>query len=126
MREYKCNCGHVMRRPDTLRCECCGNVSSLVPAPGSPTTELETLLAENERMKRGDFTPDELQNLCHNLSEHDKEAFFKGWAAYQKKLFGCAHIEQLKDLLRRGLGTSPATLGDWKREVRREQPDLAG
>jgi hypothetical protein len=35
MSDYKCNCGYVTRHPDTVRCEQCGNISSLVPAAGS-------------------------------------------------------------------------------------------
>lgn len=48
---------------------------------------------EGARLKRGDFTPDELQTLCHNLSEQDKEAFFQGCTEYQRKLFGCSAID---------------------------------
>jgi len=40
------------------------------------------------RLRAGKFTPEELQNLCHNVSEADKVAFFAGCAEYQRKLFG--------------------------------------
>lgn len=63
-------------------------------------------LAESEliRLKRGDFTNEEFQNLCHN--RHEKEGctakdFFDGCAAYQKNLFGRSERDQLvaeKDL----------------------------
>ena len=43
---------------------------------------------EIERLKAGKFTPEELQNLCHNLKEEDEQAFKQGCIDYQKKLFG--------------------------------------
>jgi hypothetical protein len=49
---------------------------------------IEAQAKEVERLKRGDFTPEEFQNLCHNLSEDDKEKFVEGCREYQKKLFG--------------------------------------
>jgi hypothetical protein len=54
------------------------------------------LLIENRRLKRGNFTPEEFQNLCHNLSEKDKEKFFQGCAEYQRKLFGEAAVDRLQ------------------------------
>lgn len=45
------------------------------------------MLAENERLKRGDFTEEEFQNLCHNFTGDDAERFKKGCEEYQKKLF---------------------------------------
>lgn len=60
---------------------------------------------EIERLKRGDFTPEEFQNLCHNL--HKKTALAKvgnlpqvfcdGCEDYQKKLFGFSPITKLRD-----------------------------
>ena len=46
------------------------------------------LIAENDRLKRGDFTEEEFQNLCHNFSEDDACRFRKGCEQYQEKLFG--------------------------------------
>jgi hypothetical protein len=34
--------------------------------------------AEVERLKKGDFTEEEFQNLCHNFSEDDECRFKKG------------------------------------------------
>lgn len=49
----------------------------------------QAMQAEIERLKRGDFTAAEFQNLCHNLPEHCTRAVFKaGCEAYQEKLFG--------------------------------------
>ena len=51
---------------------------------------------EITRLKKGDFTPEELQNLCHNLAE-DKEKkceFFKGCCEYQKELFGSSAVDE--------------------------------
>lgn len=55
----------------------------------------EPLQQENERLKRGEFTPDELQNLCHNLSEDDYNKFCHGCDEYQKKLFGRCRTDEL-------------------------------
>jgi hypothetical protein len=51
--------------------------------------QLADTTAEVERLKSGDFTKEELQNLCHNLSEDDEQRFRQGCSDYQKKLFGC-------------------------------------
>jgi hypothetical protein len=45
--------------------------------------------AEVERLKRGDFTEEEFQSLCHNLAADDRDRFRRGCEEYQKKLFGC-------------------------------------
>lgn len=51
--------------------------------------EVERQAKEIERLKRGDFTPEEFQNLCHNLPEHcTHEVFDAGCRQYQSKLFG--------------------------------------
>lgn len=54
--------------------------------------------AEIARLKCGDFTPEELQGLCHNLSEKPecRMAFCDGCAEYQHKLFGESEREQLR------------------------------
>jgi hypothetical protein len=57
---------------------------------------IDGLVKDIVRLKSGDFTPEELQNLCHSVSETDKTAFFEGCAAYQRKLFGISHVEELK------------------------------
>ena len=46
------------------------------------------LFAEIDRLKRGDFTEEEFQNLCHNFSEDDACRFRQECEAYQTKLFG--------------------------------------
>jgi hypothetical protein len=51
----------------------------------------EFLTKEVARLKRGDFTPEEFQNLCHN--RHDKPGctpleFAQGCVGYNKELFG--------------------------------------
>lgn len=55
------------------------------------------LEAEVLRLKEGNFTPEEFQNLCHNLcssaSEASKQAFFRGCSEYQKKLFGESAVD---------------------------------
>lgn len=68
--------------------------------------ELRMKDAEIARLKAGDFTPEEFQNLCHKFSEKDKEAFCKGCEDYQTKLFGESPITALRrerDELQRGL-----------------------
>lgn len=57
------------------------------------------LRAEVERLKRGEFTPDELQNLCHNLSADDACAFLRGCRAYQLQLFGRDKVKTALDQL---------------------------
>jgi hypothetical protein len=50
--------------------------------------ELET---EVIRLKRGDFTPEEFQDLCHHRDEKEGctlEDFSQGCLDYQRKLFG--------------------------------------
>jgi hypothetical protein len=51
-------------------------------------TELAALRRENERLLRGEFTEEEFQNLCHNMTTDDACRFKAGCEAYQKKLFG--------------------------------------
>jgi len=53
--------------------------------------------AEVVRLRRGEFTPQEFQDLCHNKSVQDGfEAFADGCEAYQQKLFGrCRTKEQV-------------------------------
>lgn len=48
------------------------------------------------RLRSGDFTPEELQNLCHNFSDSEYSAFIDGCAEYQKKLFGKCDRDALK------------------------------
>lgn len=43
---------------------------------------------EIDRLKRGDFTEEEFQNLCHNFSHDDAARFKAGCEKYQRKLFG--------------------------------------
>lgn len=50
--------------------------------------ENEQLAAEVERLKSGNFTEDEFQNLCHNEPvQSGKERFKAGCVAYCAKLF---------------------------------------
>jgi hypothetical protein len=50
---------------------------------------VEVLCDEVERLRGGDFTPQEFQNLCHNTDiQAGFEAFADGCEAYQQKMFG--------------------------------------
>lgn len=50
---------------------------------------LRALANEVERLRRGDFTAEEFQNLCHNTDvQAGFDAFADGCEAYQQKLFG--------------------------------------
>ena len=54
-------------------------------------SEIDILTIEVARLKRGDFTPEEFQNLCHNLHERPvctREEFSQGCLQFQEKLFG--------------------------------------
>ena len=68
----------------------CGNVGLSNPDVTREIVEAaaDRMLAENERLKRGDFTEEEFQNLCHHFSEEDACRFRQGCEAYQRKLFG--------------------------------------
>lgn len=58
---------------------------------------IQALRDEVARLKRGDFTAEEFQNLCHNLPEDcTSEAFCNGCEEYQKKLFGESPITALR------------------------------
>lgn len=53
--------------------------------------------AECDRLKNGDFTRDEFQNLCHNLPDDcTPESFCDGCELYHHKLFLTSPITQLK------------------------------
>lgn len=67
--------------------------------------QVSTLYRENcelrkevERLKRGDWTPEEVHDICHNL--HGKvsaEEFAAGCAAEQRKLYGRAPDADMKE-----------------------------
>lgn len=48
---------------------------------------LDEAIKEIERLKRGDFTPQEFQDLCHNMTPTDEASFRKGCDEYITKLF---------------------------------------
>lgn len=48
------------------------------------------------RLKRGDFTPQEFQDLCHKFQEADRQIFCDGCENYQITLFGSSPITELK------------------------------
>lgn len=61
--------------------------------PLSITTALKIvgLVAEVRRLRRGDFTPEEFQNLCHHRDQKPgctRQDFEEGCRQYQAKLFG--------------------------------------
>lgn len=63
--------------------------------------EIDRLRAEIVRLKRGDFTPEEFQNLCHHRDEKPgctRLDFEKGCRAYQTELFGLAPPQEFVDL----------------------------
>ncbi len=54
---------------------------------------IDYLTNELDRLRRGDFTSEEFQNLCHNLHERpgcSRAEFEEGCRAYRAKLFGGA------------------------------------
>jgi hypothetical protein len=46
------------------------------------------LVRENNRLRAGEFTEEEFQNLCHNFTPDDECRFKAGCEMYQRKLFG--------------------------------------
>lgn len=76
----------------------------MVTVSGLPPIHLHRLLgaihnlqSEVRRLKAGDFTEDEFQNLCHKMNENNgPQKFCDGCEAYQQKLFGWSPITELK------------------------------
>lgn len=53
--------------------------------------DIRKLVTDNERLKRGEFTTEEMHNFCHNLhGKVDARAFADGCTDEQRKLYGCA------------------------------------
>jgi hypothetical protein len=55
---------------------------------------IKTQELEIARLKAGQFSEEEFQNLCHTFSDGDKQRFFDGCAEYQRKLFGQAERDR--------------------------------
>src|SRR5688572_30875047 len=55
---------------------------------GLSRKEQLNLINEIKRLRAGQFTEEEFQNLCHNLNTDDAGRFKTGCLAYQQKLFG--------------------------------------
>lgn len=80
-------------RAGGLREEYVTHWMELPAAPALPEKPVEdmdiaTLRREYARLLRGEFTEEEFQNLCHNMTTDDACRFKAGCEAYQKKLFG--------------------------------------
>lgn len=77
-----------------------------------------TLNLEIERLKSGQFTPDELQNLCHNLSPQQQCAFKFGCEKYQKELFGKGAVEEeMERCIRWVEGAEPFIGKEWVEDI---------
>lgn len=97
--------------------------------------EIQALTKELERLRRGEFTPEEIHNFCHNLhGTVDSQAFAQGCAHEQRRLYGCApHVDEIAALtgrvhdLESQLATVTTLAADWQREATRlrEMMDLA-
>jgi hypothetical protein len=61
-----------------------------------PMTKID-LEKEVARLKEGNFTEEEFQNLCHKFQQEDITRFCKGCENYQTKLFGRSPITELKN-----------------------------
>ncbi len=60
-------------------------------AGGEQKRFLKEVIAEIRRLKEGNFSEEEFQNLCHGFDESDADRFALGCREYQRKLFGrCA------------------------------------
>lgn len=70
-------------------------VSNMLPIILAELKAAAGLRAEVERLKRGDFTPEEFQGLCHHRDEQPnctREDFYQGCHEYQQKLFGASSL----------------------------------
>lgn len=54
------------------------------------------------RLIVGQFTEEELKNLCHNLDPDMYKAFCDGCTEYQRRLFGHSREDDLKEVLHKG------------------------
>lgn len=61
--------------------------------------KIEELQNEIERLRKGDFTEEEFQNLCPNMDGDRFENFCNGCDLYQRKLFGKCRTDELRDEL---------------------------
>lgn len=69
--------------------------------------EIRRLRAEVERLKRGDWTSDEIHGICHNLhGKVNAREFADGCADEQRRLYGCApdadELVRIKECFGRG------------------------
>lgn len=76
---------------------CCKVCDGEIPYGHTYNCDIFKLEQEISRLKRGDFTELEFQNLCHKFNEDDKTRFCNGCEEYQKKLFGASPITELKE-----------------------------
>lgn len=58
--------------------------------------EAKMMNATIARLRKGDFTPQELQDLCHGLDDNKYKAFADGCAEYQRKVFGKCDRDELQ------------------------------
>ena len=94
-------------------------IRAIIDHVAAPLLErIAVLEAENTRLKKGNFTPDEMQNLCHNLTTTDAQTFATGCTEYQCKLFGCAPVS---DALAAAQAENESLRGDLSRYSEREQ-----
>lgn len=63
---------------------------------GGPWKSYAELEAENARLRRGDFTPEEFQNLCHKEPPLSFCDFAEGCHKYQRELFGKSDRDEAK------------------------------
>src|SRR5688572_27790919 len=85
------------KRPDAYEYIRNEAVIETVKARNAFAAEVLELEKEINRLKAGNFTEEEFQNLCHNKQIQDGyECFKQGCNEYQKKLFGkCQNEEEL-------------------------------
>jgi hypothetical protein len=67
------------------------DIGRLIEEKNRIVRENFALLAENARLRRGDFTPEEFQAVCHHRDDKPgctRADFEAGCLAYQRQLFG--------------------------------------
>lgn len=83
---------------------------------------LEIATSTIKRLREGDFTAEEFQNLCHNKAVQEGfESFCTGCHNYQQQLFGRTYTSELKSMLLSRIKQLPHASFQTTRYVREDE-----